>query len=216
MKKLLLPLALCVGLAWAGQVQAADGRFGTIEAQRIVLKDSAGRDRIVMSVDEETPEIIMFSEDGEALITLTAALGGVIFVTGDGVPWFATGNSATATKEVASALYATAYLNCEGYLTDNLIRTSCLVTPGEGWEEPADLWRVSVATDTQPSWNYHIGAGRFSVSDGEVRNAYRDAGDNISQSLINYAGKHNYEIHFTIKGYDVGTYRDGEMTLKGE
>lgn len=89
---------------------------------------------------------------------------------------------------------------------------------------------VYVDSKTQPTWSVHLGQGRFSVSDREVRLAYQEAADYVFETMIDPSLPTTYKypseseeptdvifvIHFTIQGYAVGTWTNGTMKLEGE
>lgn len=135
-----------------------------------------------------------------------------------------------------SELRITAYQNCEEALSEKLTKTSLrayyspdyvnmLVGAGE-----ETTFTVYVDTKTQPTWNVHLGQGRFSASDREVRLAYQEAADYVFETMIEpslpIAYTHPSEseeptdvtfvIHFTVQGYEVGTWTNGVMKLAGE
>ena len=135
-----------------------------------------------------------------------------------------------------SELRITAYHNCEEALSEKLVKTSLKafyspdlvnVLMGTGQESTLTMY---VDTKTQPTWNVHLGLGRFSVSDREVRLAYQEAADYVFEAMVEpslpITFTHPWEseeptdvifvIHFTIQGYAVGTWTNGTMKLEGE
>ena len=116
-----------------------------------------------------------------------------------------------------SALKFTAANNSEGFLTDKLIRTGCLLLLMEHELE------VFIGTHTQPDWNMYLGNGRFSVSDRELRAAYIEAVDEILSMIRTYfpeeesdLSDHEIAMYFAIHGTSVGTWQGGVFKLGGE
>lgn len=117
----------------------------------------------------------------------------------------------------------TAYHNCYAYLSEKLVKTSlrAFYSPAVGHLPGALL--ILVDTDTQPAWNVHVGAGRFSVSDREVRVAFSEAADYIYENILNASLKerltqlgYDIVIEFSIRGAKVGTWTNGTIKLAGE
>ena len=109
-----------------------------------------------------------------------------------------------------AALRLTAYYNSPGALTSKLVRQSVRCFLGEHY---IDLF---VDTLTQTSWDAHVGAARFSVSDAEVMRAYSEAGAVATQWLALFfpdVDPARFRVIFTIKGYEVGIYTQGRFTL---
>lgn len=109
------------------------------------------------------------------------------------------------------------------YLTDNLILTS--VTANVDYDTTVEkfetLLLITVNTAPQPSWeNYYLSNGKFNLTDREIRGEYFEAGNYIVRTLNNYINSFEEFSHiiisFTIRGSEVGTWKDGVMKLKGE
>ena len=98
------------------------------------------------------------------------------------------------------------YRNRETYLTPKLIHSSysCLVLPRG--------MIIGVNTRCQKDWDVYRGAGRFGVSDAEVRQAYAEAARTILEG-IRFAFPEikdgDVNIHFSIYGKGIGVWRDG-------
>ena len=120
-------------------------------------------------------------------------------------------------KDVWWALYLTAYYNGKCGLTEKLQQESFTVMPST-----VDGLKLAafVGTTCQPFWDFYLGQGRFSASDREVRVAYEEAGNYVFEKRIQLAfpqvSKNEVKITFFIQGYEVGTWRNGVMKLKGE
>ena len=116
-----------------------------------------------------------------------------------------------------SALELTARRNHENYLTEKLIKT------GAAFSLQRDKLQVIVGTKCQPSWNKHKGGGEWSVSDRELRQAYKEAAKTILKEIRRYfplpeSGLMDDEIEivFFIRGFEVGTWSGGKFKLAGE
>lgn len=111
--------------------------------------------------------------------------------------------------------------NVESYLSDKLIKKSFVVSYYFDTNDNINKISVVVDTITQPIWNYYIGTGKFSVSDREIRLAYIEAGNYIQKEIIIpqlniLFDKYDLNIIFTMKGYSIGTWTNGDMKLSGE
>jgi len=109
-----------------------------------------------------------------------------------------------------AAIRVTAYYNCPGALTTRLVRQSarCFLGPTS-----IDLF---VDTRTQPEWDTHLGAARFSVSDAEVAAAYGEAGAVATEWLTRFfpgVAPGSMRVIFTVKGYQIGIYSTGRFTI---
>ncbi|HNZ08718.1 MAG TPA: hypothetical protein PLI88_02825 [Bacillota bacterium] len=117
----------------------------------------------------------------------------------------------TLTKGELAALQLTAYYNNTGALTGKLVRQSLRAMLGSMSLD------VFVDTVVQEGWPVYKSGTQFTVSDAELMLAYIEAGDvvlgwvnkyfpNISPSAVN--------IVFTVKGFQIGTYKQGKFTLQ--
>ncbi len=80
---------------------------------------------------------------------------------------------------------------------------------------------LAVNTTTQPGWNTHLGKGRFSCSDREVRASYKEASREImkhvrTEGYFPEIADQNVYIGFMIHTYKVGIWHGGTMKLEGE
>jgi len=120
----------------------------------------------------------------------------------------------TVPRAAYSALDMTAYYNNTAYLTDRLIRTGLMAYALR------DTLEIRVNTACQPTWDTHIGNGRFSVSDRELRATYGEAGTSIMTNIVEIYFKEidrsRVMVYFAIHGIVVGVWCDGVMKLKGE
>lgn len=227
----LLFVALFFGVARETRMlQAAESIVDEIRARRVVVVDEAGRERVVIRGDENGGQLEMFNKGGEKQVELqfTEGVGGSILIKsplgssllngrtlwlGESILW----------EDRLKALYLTAYLNTGGWaLTQKLSQTSFTIDAGLIPLPAPDGVKLEVQVNTtcQPTWNFHLGQGRFSVSDREVRVAYEEAGNYVFEKYIQPAfpkvSKNEVKITFFIQGYEVGTWRNGVMKLKGE
>lgn len=204
-----------------------------VEVDRLVLRDSQGRVRLELKINEyDNPVLVMYDPNGREVISLLGFAGwpGLTLSAYEGgnlksVTIVYASNVAAAASYVPSvqswrALKMTADQNVGGYaLTTKLQKIGLIAHEVFLSGGPVQL-RLQVNTQTQPSWNYHVGQGRFSVSDREVKNAYKEAGDYIVQQLVPVyfpdMKAENVEIEFYVSSYKVGKYYNGVMTLEGE
>ena len=116
-----------------------------------------------------------------------------------------------------------AWLNTDAYgLTDKLVKKSFraeLVRLPQ--EEEGDLpygIRAVVDTKTQGRWNTYLGAGRFSVSDRELKVAYEEAAAALLSDITDFLwiSSGDLEIVFQIDTNYVGTWKNGVMQLVGD
>jgi len=122
------------------------------------------------------------------------------------------------TKAEWRGMQLTANQNCEGSLSDKLIKTHL-----QTFVLPTGII-LSVDTKPQPGWNVYLGNGRFSCSDREVRAAYAEAADrgsgtdimNLVRLSLPGIADEDVVMHFYIRGGSVGTWTDGVMTLVGD
>ncbi len=243
----LLFVALFFGVARETRVlQAAESIVEEIRARRVVVVDEAGREQVVIrgaaqeGVDGGQIEVFdkegkkqmalgatkiggdlqVFDERGKREVWLWASslFGGFLGLYGPNSSCVINQDSFVPQKDEWGSLYLTAYLNTGGWaLTQKLNRTSFTVVPStaDGLKLEAE-----VNTTCQPTWNFHLGQGRFSVSDREVRAAYEEAGNYVFENYIKPAfsqvSRNEVKITFFIQGYEVGTWHNGVMKLKGE
>ena len=112
--------------------------------------------------------------------------------------------------------------NTSGYLTEKLVKTALVASYSWNQETKNYDVQLQVDTDPQPVWSsIYLGTGRFSVSDREVRQAYQEAALyvlNLAERYLKdtFPAGYGMKIDFTIKGFSVGTYCDGQMSLAGE
>ncbi len=113
------------------------------------------------------------------------------------------------------AITFTAYHNAPGPLSEKLQRISMVAR----YDEDSEVYVIGVDTTPQPTWNYHIGKGRFSVSDREIRAAYKEAGDKVFSLASDWLLSQNPKevvIYFSVMNWDVGVWHDHTFTLVGE
>lgn len=119
----------------------------------------------------------------------------------------------TLTEAEFRVLRMNAEMNCRDHLTDRLVKTSFLAVCFN------DTLQLYVNTNCQPSWDTHIGNGRFSVSDRELRATYGEAGANVMKYVEVYlpgVDKERVLVFFAVRGIDVGIWCNGVMKLEGE
>jgi len=198
----------------------------TIEVQRLVIKDANGRIRIELTVQDDCPQIMFRNEYGSVILAISARNRDEYSIWQPELGMFQPERTVLNLQSMIPTwnqwdmLNMIANLNSGGYaLTEKLNMTAfnAHFNPDAG---PQDVRiRATINTETQPGWNYHMGTGRFSISDREVRSAYQEAGE-VALTLIKvyfpYDGRRQVAIRFLIKGYTVGEWHNGTMTLDGE
>lgn len=200
MRRFVQVLALVIVLAMSSAASAqatipAHTEPGTVDVQRIVIRDEEGRVRIELAVIDGEPTIRMLSETGVPVCSLTAIDVDILEM-----------NSTLNT-----ALYA---------LTPKVIKNSfyCVKYRPDG----SNNWYLGVVVDTRPQvgWNVYIGEGKFSVSDDEVRRAYREAGETVVNTMLNFLAMGTdpdiIVVDFRINSVHIGVYTRGVMELANE
>ena len=198
----------------------------TIEVQRLVIKDGNGQTRIELTVQDDCPQIVFRNAYGHVILVISArdryeyeirqpALGD--FYPDDVVLNF---DSLIPTWYQWDMLDMIARLNTSGYGLTERLHMTAFNAHFDADAGPNDVRiRASVNTETQPGWNYHMGQGRFSISDREVRSAYQEAGEAALKAMniyFPYDGPQQVAITFRINGYLVGEWHNGVMKLAGE
>lgn len=107
--------------------------------------------------------------------------------------------------------------NSEAAITDKLTRISFNAILMR------DKMFILVDSKTQPTWDFYLGKGRFSISDREIKVAYQEASEKILKELRNYfpmpdsgLDDNEIEIMFYINGATVGNWKNGVFKLEGE
>jgi hypothetical protein len=235
-------LALSIGAFCLSGIVFAEDDVKTIEVERLVLKDKEGEIRAELVIDGNMPTLRMYDETGKKGVELLVSekgsslrlfdKWGFELIVASEVPlstkpydpfdpktWYRDSYVPDATEW--KILNMTTVHNCSGWaLTDKLVKTSFVINRISSLGDPDLKLRAFVNTATQPSWNNHLGSGRFSVSDREVRAAFLDAGNYVFTSIIQQSfydvAPNDVEIVFYIQGFEVGTWYNSVMTLKGE
>lgn len=199
-----------------------------VEAERFILRDALGQVKAELLLADGCPEFVMYDNSGEKGVIITLADGEPRITLYNSYSWAYVkliaandyeGMSHIPSRDEWLALQMTAWENSSFYaLTSKLNKSAFTVayTPGT---DDGILFRISVNTTTQYSWNYHTGLGKFSVSDREVRAAYEEAAQVVFGMLkfyYFYAKPNEVKITFYINTYEVGTWHNGVMKLKGE
>lgn len=232
---LALGVVVIVTLASAVAVQrsvSASAQPKTIDAERLVIRDSQGRARIELAVEDGDPVIRLIDEYGNPVFDLLAVPGpeGFRFRTYSGgsmgnwdpVDIMTMDHHIPESAEL-SVLDMNAWLNTDAYgLIDKLIKRSFraelvrIPQDEEGYSSYGI--RAVVDTKTQPTWNTYLGAGRFSVSDRELKVAYEEAAEALVSEIADFLWiwHENVEIAFHINGSYVGTWKNGVMKLVGD
>lgn len=204
------------------------------EVERIALRDNEGRIRIEFGVEDgqdifgsmyQYPVIRLFDEAGEWVVKISVNRSGspTLCLRKDDAslglhPW-----SASISTTDLEILRMTAEQNCGGYaLTKKLNKLGLIANWSDEWYVDTGSYYMDVYanTETQPQWNYHLGLGRFSISDREVTAAYQEAGASVFNSIVrNYfpwIEAERVRLLFYIYGYPIGIWLNGVMKLAGE
>jgi hypothetical protein len=216
----------------AGRIAALEARIAALEnntkmlqQDKIVIVGSKSKSRIELRIDQERPIIQLYDKDDKLILELgLSEWFGQPLVTiqnGDVVSYFWPGAEMISENQWKD-IKTTAEQNCQGYLSDKLLKGSLVVN--SNYDFSIKKWLVEIVVDslTQPAWNYYTGTGKFSVTDREVRAAYLEAGKYIYEKIVlkeytqEYMKDCSVKIYFAIKGYDVGIWEDGNMKLTGE
>ncbi len=107
--------------------------------------------------------------------------------------------------------------NSEGYLTDDLIKIGL----SAHWGNFDTCLTIIVGTSPQSHFKDHyLGNGRFDLSDRELRHVFEDAAKEIHRMFLPLFQKMSCQsdmiIEIYYRGFDVGTYYNGEFKLAGE
>jgi len=211
---------------------SAGGQAKTVDAERLVIRDSKRRVRIELAVVDDEPVIRLMNESEQPVFDIIAVPGpeGFRFRTYSGGSMGNWDPIDILTQdhhipEIAElkVLEMNAWLNTDAYgLTDKLVtksfRAELVRLPQEEEGYSAYGIRAMVDTKTQPRWNTYLGAGRFSVSDREIKVAYEEAAEALLSDITNFLPiwRSNLEITFQIDTNYVGTWKNGVMQLVGD
>lgn len=209
-----------------GNIKAELASNGDITELRFL--DEEGKKRMVMMVDEEGARIELLSTFDEYPLAGIYLSGD--YILGTYIPskensWDKNRNSYIPGYGEWKALEFTLRYNHPGIgLTDKLqlwgVQAYYIPNP----DDDGVKVKVFVNTDTQPSWRYHLGQGKFSVSDREIRAAYTEAANVVTDWVkrIDFFGpllmldESLLEVVFTVCHYPVGAWRNGILKLEGE
>lgn len=209
---------------------SAPAQSKTIEAERLVIRDSKGRVRIELAVVDNEPVIRMLNEFGQPFFDVLAAdsyegfrirtYSGGSMGNWDPINVLTTDDPILDRLQLA-ALEMTAHLNTDAYgLTDRLVKKSlraqAVLLPPE--YERYGIQAI-VDTETQPTWDYYrtyLGSGYFSVAESAVREAYEEAAEWLYSEMCSWDGvwaDDDIQIVFQVCGQYVGTWRNGVIEL---
>ena len=217
----------------AKKIDVLTDRITQLEAQlklatfeSILVKDPSSQASVLIQVEKGNPSITVFDKNCTKKIEIGISQlidDSLISLYGDqpAKNVYLWRESCIPNKIDWAIVAMNAETNTAGYLSDKLVKT--VFNSRYTWNQAKSTYEVSVQvnTETQPIWNNYLGTGRFSVSDREVKQAYQEAAAYVITTLGRYLDQvmpNGYSpiINFTIKGYSVGTWRDGEFTLDGE
>ncbi|NPV54739.1 MAG: hypothetical protein HPY71_14690 [Firmicutes bacterium] len=185
------------------------------------LDDPTGEAGVLLRASQHGGAVGVYNQTGKLGVALSAVKeGGFVSIHNpQGVSAVTiTQDSVVPENNDWKAFKLTARLNTGGWaLAQKLNQVSFTVVPSV-----VDRLKLEAQVNTtcQPSWNFYLGQGRFSVSDREVRAAYEEAGNYVFEEYIqpvfSQVSKNEVKITFFIQSYEVGTWRNGVMKLKGE
>jgi len=220
-----LGLVLIITVLFPGTVLAE-----STVVDSLVMKDAEGRVRVELTMNDSTPELRFYDTNGKVRLLLSVPDDGprIMLLTEDGEfaytglylnrnddGWVSVSSSHVPTDWEWLVLESIAKNNAFDALTEKLCKIGfdLAYLP---WQPGNETLIAVVNTTTQPAWNYHIGQGKFSVSDREVRAAYMEAAEYVKSKLLPSLPAKTVIIEFLIQGYKVGTWTNGVMKLVGE
>ncbi len=201
-----------------------------IEAQELVIRDSQGRIRIRLGIEKsegfEWPRVTLYDDRGVGMLAIESVGWGTFSFF---LPWMSEESRERRVLDFTTViptsiqwdtLRMVAEQNVLGWaLTQKITKLGLTAFYDESADKDDIHLYLSVNTNPQPVWNTHTGGGRFSVSDREVRAAYKEAGDavlGIVNSYLPVLSPTQIRIMFYVNTYPVGTWHDGVMKLAGE
>jgi len=167
-----------------------------------IMNKSNGLIRIIYSTNTDDPTIVLKKNDNSKRIDI----------------WE---ESYILTKSEWAINYVNTKFNNLGYLSDKLKKIALFVNYFYDFQKLKYQINIDINTENQPTWNYYIGNGKFSISDREVKVAYSEAANYVKESIItkhlnSYFKEYDLNIYFYYRGTYICKSINGVTMLDGE